>query len=1610
MESVILQKPRSDVSKTTAKKTTKSAKKTADVTHSDSLNQVATQVTSVVATQDTNVRTSVVSNVVPSEQYNWEKGAWQILRMMMNEPKYLIQHQVVSFNEFLDKGIRNVIAQFNPIVLNYDYVSKQKFYRLKDTSSYLSMNSQNDWTEYTDITDIYQTFKEKYYVSNQRVITIQLSEQNNAIEEKDKHIQVEFKKFTENHIEYYSIDVHKHRYDVEIEMDFNSITPPTIFENNGSQKIMYPNDARLRNFAYASNLFIDVKTKTRERYGPGFIYTKESESKTIPKVNCGKIPIMVGSKACILSTKTNHRKIEYEECEYDEGGYFIINGTEKVIICQERQAENKIYVFHNSKTQSKYSHVCEIKSLPDKRIVTPKNIQVKITSKETMYGKNIKVSIPHIKQDVPLFVVFKVLGVISDFDIVNTILYSVPREKWGEYTQFLLASLEEASTITTELMAKEYMCKYVNMMGYDRDKSEKERRMTYLVDILQNDFLPHVGNNNKVKAYFLGHMVKQLLDVYLRKRDPDDRDSYVNKRIDTAGVLMANLFRQYFTKLVKDMKTNINKEFTGGSWKAMRDFEQLINSTNIYKVIKHSTITTGLKYALATGNWGIKNNSSNKQGIAQVLSRLTYNSTLSHMRRINTPMEKTSKLVAPRKLHSTQMMYMCGAETPEGASVGVVKNMALSCHITGYSDVQPVIDILKQSEVQVLADLESSDLFGKTQIFVNGNWLYVTEKPKKIVELLIHLRRTGILHVHTSVVWRITDIRIEVYTDAGRCTRPLYIIDNHNNYRITNEMIQAIVRGQLHWNDLLVGSLHGHQYGQQEIREGVIEFMDVQEQENSMIAITSARLNENGTKAIAYKYTHSEIHPSFIQGVLASIIPFSDHNQSPRNCYQCLDIHETVLMADGTRKEIKDVVVGDEVVTFDPVSKVTSTTKVIHQYVRETENKIYRVKTISGREIIATGNHNFMTTEGWMPVEKMTKNTLIGIYIGHDGFDTPFDALIAEYHRFKRLDVAICKRVVVVEQCLFIPIQSIKEVKNRLISDITVESDNHSFIAGKGSFLSSNSAMGKQAMGIYATNFRYRMDTVAHILRYPQMPLVYSRVIKYLPSNEMPSGINVVVAIASFSGYNQEDSIIMNHSACERGLFISDHYHTYKDEEKKRQSTSIKMQEKFVRPNPNNTLGTRGNNYNTLTTEGFPSENIYVKQNDAIIGKVHPIHSKTDDTEMYRCCSTIVNDGEEGFVDKVMVSRNGDGYRFVKVRIRSSRIPTVGDKHACYSPDHEVYTSTRGWIPITDVQRWDSLMSIDPQTGEIVHQRPTDIQQYDFNGGGGMIQISNGRGHGHGNGVNLLVTPNHRMWVDCNDGQGFRIVRADELPALAQRHRVAFENIRHEISFIRPEHIQRVPYNGTVHCCTVPCGLLYVRRRDDPDSSVICGNSRHGQKGTVGIIYRQEDMPFTKHGIAPDLIMNPHAVPSRMTIAQVIECLMGKVGVNIGMYGDATAFTQFNETKLGDLLETLGFQRHCDEVMYNGRTGEQLKVPIFIGPTYYQRLKHMVCDKMHSRASGPNVVLTRQPVEGRSRDGGLRFGNPFCQRARAKTRASPRWRGNTTKFREHLVQVHLHHN
>lgn len=396
---------------------------------------------------------------------------------------------------------------------------------------------------------------------------------------------------------------------------------------------------------------------------------------------------------------------------------------------------------------------------------------------------------------------------------------------------------------------------------------------------------------------------------------------------------------------------------------------------------------------------------------------------------------------------------------------------------------------------------------------------------------------------------------------------------------------------------------------------------------------------------------------------------------------------------------------------------------------------------------------------------------------------------------------------------LYIPVLSITEVEHQLVSDITVESENHSFIAGDG-FLSSNCAMGKQSIGLFARNFQKRMDTLAYVMNNLEKALVRTKFAKYINYDDLPCGVNAMVAIGCYTGYNMEDSVLLNQGAVDRGLFRATFYRTYKDDEKKIQSSG--REEKFAKPNTKYTRGTKPGNYNKLDERGFVKKNEYVTSDDIIIGKVLPLKNKLDENghQLYKDCSTSLRSNETGFVDKIYTDRNADGFRFVKIRMRTERIPIIGDKFA----------------------------------------------------------------------------------------------------------------------------------------------------------------SRCAQKGTVGMIYSQEQMPFNADGISPDIIMNPHAIPSRMTIGQLMECILGKASATLGGYSDCTPFNKVPYDKICSILEANGLNYTGDEILYSGITGQQMDVKLFFGPTYYQRLKHMVLDKTHSRASGPVVQLTRQPQEGRSRDGGLRVG------------------------------------
>jgi DNA-directed RNA polymerase II subunit RPB2 len=1166
----------------------------------------------------------------------------------------------------------------------------------------------------------------------------------------------------------------KDKYFLEVFISFTNfkLYPPQIHENNGATKMMLPQEAKLRNFTYASTMTVDVNIKYVVRNTENMDVPKTIE-KVLPKINIGKLPIMLKSSVCVL-TQNSHISPEYTgECFMDCGGYFIIKGSEKTVLGQERAAENRVYCF-DGKNTTKWNWFAEIKSVPDFKCISPKQIEMMISSKNNGFGNGIYMTIPRIKQPIELFVVFRALGVISDKEIAKYILLDIDDPKQSDLLQSLQASMIDANKYMTQEDAIKHITASVAYTPLNMDKEtgiRKKREFT--IEVLDNDLFPHCQTLQQ-KLYLIGYMAKKLIYTSLGRLPPDDRDSYVNKRIELTGTLLNNLFRNYFNKLVKEMQKQIVREINTGSWRSTEDYENIVNMTNIYKIMKSTTIENGINRALSTGDFSIKQSNSSKVGVAQVLNRLTYVASLSHSRRINTPLEKSGELIAPRKLHNTTWGFLCPAETPEGQSIGVVKNISYMGHITIPTNSSSLYDYVKPHLLSV-NDTPPEQLYGKVKVFVNGAWLGVTDSPMELYQDMKDKKYKGIINIYTSIIFDFKTLEIRVCNDGGRLTRPVLRVKN-NKAIIDRSVIDRLADKELSWNDLLTNC---------KLDESVIEYIDPEEQNFAMIAMKCKHGYLQDIEH-TFNYTHCEIHPSTIFGVLASCIPFPEHNQAPRNTYQCLGPDETVWMSDGSKKAIKDIKIGEKVLSFNPETLVITETSVVNHFVRQNEHPIYRLRTTSGSEIVATEDHKFMTDKGWKTVSDI-KNNITEYRIGCD-----FDST---QQKFK-----------------FMLVESIVPHKNGLVSDIEVASKNHSFIAGNG-FASSNCAMGKQAMGVYATNYDQRMDKTAYVLNYPSRPLVDTRLMNFIHLNQIPSGTQIHVAIMTHTGYNQEDSVLINKGSLDRGLFLATIYHTEKDEDK----NIIRDEIIRCKPDPTKTKGIKFGNYDKLDANGFIAENQLVENRDVIIAKTIPIKENRNDptkTVKFEDQSKTFRTTEETYIDKNYTGRNGDGYNFAKVRVRILRKPVLGDK------------------------------------------------------------IS----------------------------------------------------------------------------------------------------SRHGQKGTVGNIIPECDMPFTKNGLRPDVIINPHAIPSRMTIAQLKETLLGKVLLELGMFGDGTSFGNLDIKTICSELLRLGYESYGNELMYNGLTGEQLETSIYIGPVFYQRLKHMVNDKQHSRSIGPMVNLTRQPAEGRSRDGGFRIG------------------------------------
>jgi DNA-directed RNA polymerase beta subunit len=789
--------------------------------------------------------------------------------------------------------------------------------------------------------------------------------------------------------------------------------------------------------------------------------------------------------------------------------------------------------------------------------------------------------------------------------------------------------------------------------------------------------LPHIGENNFIdKAFFIGHMVKELLQVYKNDKKPTDRDSFKYKRVELAGTLIYDLFKEYYSLQQKHIFQKIDKEYYYKQGIYQKDFISLIEN-NYLEYFKERILENGFRKAFK-GNWGSEAHTKRPE-VVQDLNRLSYNSFLSHLRKVNLPLDSSAKVIGPRLLHSSQWGIIDPVDTPDGGNVGLHKHMSLGCLITsGYSG-KPIIELLRTVFfMELLSECIIEYIAHATKVFVNGAWVGIVTKPLEVIDLLKKYRRIGLIPIYTSISWVIKEDSIYIYSDSGRLTRPLfYLNSNSNKPCYENEFIyNKLLSNDFTYNELLIGFNKFKTYDSEKkentftasdvIRSnnvffnlgdlydrpnvisienaldklmekaGIIDYLDTAESETTLIATYSDQIT---------KFTsHCELHPSLLLGIMGNQIVFPENNQLPRDLFSC--------------------------------------------------------------------------------------------------------------------------------------------------------------------------GQSKQGVSLYNTNYQNRIDKMGVVLNNGQIPLVKSRYLKYIYNEEHTYGVNAIVAIGSYGGYNVEDSILFNEGSINRGMFNTTYFNMYEAREESTKVAGSNIDSRFVNIETKNVINKRpGYDYSQLDDNGLIRENTPLDDKIIVIGKVT---TNINNPDTFSDASISPKKGQLGYVDKAFITEGEEGFRIAKIRIREERLPAQGDKFC----------------------------------------------------------------------------------------------------------------------------------------------------------------SRCGQKGTVGLIIPEENMPFNAEGIRPDIIINPHALPSRMTIGQLVETLMGKACAYYGGFGDCTAFVNKGSKHeiYGSLLRNIGYSSTGNELMYSGETGEQLTMEFFTGPCYYMRLKHMVKDKINYRAQGPRTMVTRQTVQGRANDGGLRIG------------------------------------
>jgi len=1349
---------------------------------------------------------------------------------------------------------------------------------------------------------------------------------------------------------------------------------------------MFPSDARHRSATYSVKIIADV-AQFQEKID--IMTGKRTENITgIEEVDVpiATIPLMVRSKYCSLN---QYKDIDKNECEYDPGGYFIVNGSEKVIICQDRMVENKPLVFLK-KDSGTMSYIVQVNSRSYRSNGGSQVLNVKIRKDGLM-----TIRVP-ILNEVNVFVLFRALGVHSDKDIINLI---VTNEDDNDLVDIIRITLDACvnelhEKIQTEEDAYGFLINKLKVIRKytETNKTTKvEQKKLHLKSLLHTSFIPHIEGSLMEKAYYLGYMINKLLKVYMGRANVDDRDSYINKRVDLPGDLLMELFKQRF----KIMMIDCNKYFS------RNDNDE--KPTNIINQIKPNTIEQGMKASLATGAW------IRKKGVAQMLQRYTYLQSLAFLRRVDTPSgdASTSKLTSPRQLHASSVGFLCVIETPEHAKVGVTKHLSLVGSLTIFSEDQYNIlrDYITKNTQNILS-VTIDKLRTMQKVFLNGEWLGVIDDPIKFTEKLQNLGEID--KQHTSIVPVFAENEIRVYCDSGRFYRPtLKVTDNVVNLKKSH--IDEISLNKLNknkitdWEDFTNAYPEVIEYIDSEYQPYVLiapKITDVQKAREQMIKSikstknisSSITTNRYNTMFFENK-THMEIHPALLLGEINTNVPFANRNPGSRNIFQYSQGRQAMGIYATNYRDRTDI----SYILYHPQKPLVTT----------------RSAKYVGSEILPSGENAMVA---------------IATYTGYNQEDSLImnrDSIHRGMFRsksIKRYQTSPQKNQSTAEDEMFMKPDITKVVGMRHGSYDKL--NDRGFVPEETQIVNGDIIIGKVTP-----------------INNPEDPTK-----KYKDSSEVykshaPGVIDkVYTGIFNQDGYETRKVVVRS----ERIPMAADKYCCYDPEHEVLTTdgwvgiaditTSHKVAclmdgKRLEYHNPKQVMAYDFDgemyvvNSNQVDLKVTPNHRMYVSKCDSKEYGIELAEDILNKQRQYKknCDEIKINDNEyDGMILSTFKGKyphrvlpinpwltffgiwitegyvNNCGY--ICFAANKPRVKEALDR-VCAEMNLKLHKCTNKEID-NDLHKW---YVIDLQIGRTIQKYSVGaINKYlpkwvwQLNREQCKLLLDGmvlGDGHTMKNGTKRYDTSSKRLAGDfqrlclhagysandvVRDKVGHTVVGKDDTEYIsrADAHRLTVIETQN-FPLVNKDKKKNIfdkmeKYNGKVYCCEVPGeGVIYVRRNG---IAVWCGQSRYGQKGTGGLILQAIDMPHNKHGVRPDIILNPNAIPSRQTIGQLLETVIGKASALECLEGDGTAFEDLDMSKIEKMLEKHGFDPNGYEELYNGMTGEKIKAKIFFGPTYYQRLKHMVQDKLHSRPRGPRTLLTRQPPEGRVRDGGLRLG------------------------------------